>query len=290
MTRAKGDSQLKLYGIFGHPLAHTISPAIQNRAFDVCGLKSLYFPFERTPARFRFLMRNLKTLLLDGFNVTVPFKETVIPFLGHLTPEARQIGSVNTVKKEGKRWVGHNTDLWGFESGLAERRFNPRDKSVVVLGAGGSARTVVFSLAKKRARTIVIANRTKSRAVRLLRALQYQFPNVSLSATSLRDGKFRQAVSNSDLIVNATKVGLRRRDPLLVPKQLLPKKRALVYDLIYNPRETKLLRVARKCGHHVQNGETMLVEQGAKAFEIWTRQKPPIIQMKRAFRDALDFQ
>src|SRR3989338_6041780 len=109
-----GDPELKVYGIFGYPLGHTVSPAIQNCAFDYHKLKSIYFAFERPPARFRFLMRNLKSLLLDGFNVTVPFKEVVIPYLDRLSRAAKLIGAVNTVKKEGGLWVGYNTDVDGF--------------------------------------------------------------------------------------------------------------------------------------------------------------------------------
>jgi shikimate 5-dehydrogenase len=124
--RASGDPDLKVYGIFGFPLGHTASPAIQNRAFEACGLKSFYFAFERKPGRFRFLMRNLRSLLLDGFNVTVPFKETVIPYLDVLSPDARAIGAVNTVVKKGRRWIGRNTEWVGF---LAVRLGRPPTRS-----------------------------------------------------------------------------------------------------------------------------------------------------------------
>src|SRR5262245_35944341 len=126
--RTTGDPDLKIYGIFGYPLGHTASPAIQNRAFDVHKLKSFYFAFERPPARFRFLMRNLKAFLLDGFNVTVPFKGTVIPYLDQLSPEAKAVRAVNTVKKEKNVWAGYNTDIYGFLAGLKEAKFNPKGK------------------------------------------------------------------------------------------------------------------------------------------------------------------
>src|SRR3990167_2851930 len=136
--RAAGDPELKVYGIFGWPLGHTVSPVFQNRAFDYYHLKSIYFAFERPPSRFRFLMRHLKSFMLDGFNVTVPYKETVIAYLDRLSPEARIIGSVNTVKKEGNRWADYNTDLHGFLAGLREAKFRASGKSGMVLGAGGS--------------------------------------------------------------------------------------------------------------------------------------------------------
>src|SRR3989338_1292502 len=163
MHRA-GDPELRVYGIFGYPLAHTISPAIQNCAFDHHKLKSIYFAFERLPARFRFLMRNLKSLLLDGFNVTVPYKGVVIPYLDRLSPEAKLIRAVNTVKKEKNSWVGYNTDVYGFLTSLRkEGRFNPRGKRALLLGAGGAARAVAYGLGQSGAKEVRIINREKFR-------------------------------------------------------------------------------------------------------------------------------
>lgn len=286
-VRAAGDPELKLYSIFGYPLTHTISPAIQNRAFDHYGLKSVYFALERTPSRFRFLMRHLKTLLLDGFNITAPFKELVVPYLDRLSREARLIGSVNTAKKEGNRWVGYNTDHHGFLAGLREAGFNASGKFAVVIGAGGSARAVVYALATKGARRLVVANRTQARARRLVRRFRGRFPSVAMTATGLEGMAFERAVREADLVVNATKVGLNREDPLLVTKRVFPRGRILFYDLIYRPRRTKLLRVAARCGHRIQNGETMVLHQGAKAFEIWTQRGAPIRLMKEALHAAL---
>lgn len=288
--RAAGDPELKVYGIFGWPLGHTVSPAFQNRAFDHYHLKSIYFALERPPARFRFLMRHLKSFLLDGFNVTVPFKEMVIPYLDQLSPEARAIGSVNTVKKEGKRWLGYNTDLHGFVMGLREAKFRVKGNSTLVLGAGGSARAVVYALAKGGARDIVIANRTLSKARRLVNVFQRQFPKTMLRAVLLGGKEFERAVSEANILVQSTQVGLKASDRSLVRKDFFPKKRILVYDLIYRPRRTKLLELAKRCGHKIQNGETMLLHQGAKAFEIWTGKRAPLREMKEALHVALNSQ
>jgi len=285
--RLHGDRDLSVYGIFGYPLKHTASPAIQNSAFDHHSLKSMYFAFERTPAEFRALMRNLKTFLLDGFNLTVPFKETVIPYLDRLSPDAKAIGAVNTVKKEGRRWIGYNTDGHGFLAGLREARFRPRGKSAVILGAGGSSRAVVFALATQGAKRMVIANRTRSRADRLVRRFRRLFPKVSFERVDLRGSAFRNAVGTVDLVVNATQVGLRNSRETLIPKRWLPKHRILVYDLIYKPRRTQLLQEARLAGHRVQNGETMLLHQGAKAFQLWTGRSAPLAKMKKALAGAL---
>ena len=285
--RAAGDPELKVYGIFGYPLGHTVSPAIQNGAFDCCHLKSIYFAFERPPARFRFLMRNLKLLLLDGFNVTVPFKETVIPFLDQLSPEAKAVGAVNTVKKEKNRWIGYNTDVHGFLAGLKEARFKAKGKSVLILGAGGSARAVAYALAKSGVRKVVIANRTKTRSRSLIQKLRKSFPKADWTNAGLKGKVLKQVLSKTDLLVNATKIGLKKNDPLLIPRNFFPKRKILVYDLIYKPRETRLLNVAKKMGHRVINGETMLLHQGAKAFEIWTGRRAPVHEMRKALHDAL---
>ncbi|MBI4394659.1 MAG: shikimate dehydrogenase [Candidatus Omnitrophica bacterium] len=284
---AAGDPELKVYGIFGFPLAHTVSPAIQNCAFGHYHLKSIYFAFERPPKKFRFLMQNLKSLLLDGFNVTVPFKETVIPYLDRLSREARVIGAVNTVSKENGRWAGYNTDLYGFLAGLKESRFNPKGKSAVILGAGGSARAVSFALASKGVRGISVSNRTRSRALSLVQKFKRFFPKVTWKALSLRGEEFKQALSQANLIVNATKVGLNKKDRPLISRNFFPKRKALVYDLIYKPPQTQLLRLARRLGHRTINGETMLLYQGAKAFQIWSGKPAPIRKMRKALHDAI---
>ena len=302
--RAVGDPELKIYGIFGFPLGHTASPAIQNCAFDYYKLKSFYFAFERPPARFRFLMRNLKSLLLEGFNVTVPFKETVIPYLDRLSPEAKAVGAVNTVKKEKGKWVGYNTDVHGFLAGLKEAKFNLKGKAALILGAGGSACAVAYALSRSGVRRILVANRTRSRAESLVRKLEHVIPRldrgiqqldsrfrgndkISFKVLSLRENDLKAVLSEVDLLINATKVGLSKNDGLLVPTKAFPKRKILVYDLIYKPAQTKLLRTARILGHKVINGEAMLLHQGAKAFEIWTGKPAPIHIMRKVLHDAI---
>ena len=285
--RARDNSELKVYGIFGNPLAHTFSPAIQNCAFDFYGLKAIYFAFERSPDRFRYLMRHIRSLVLSGFNITVPFKETVIPYLDRLNSEARVVGAVNTVKKEKNRWVGYNTDVYGFLAGLKKAHFKAKNKSVVVLGAGGSARAVLFALGRAGAEKLTVANRTLSRAGKLVRKFRKMFPRIKWNAVNLKGSQLKAFLPEADLLVNTTKAGLKAQDPLLVSKSFFPKRKILVYDLIYKPSETKLMKTAKRLGHRVINGETMLLFQGAKAFEIWTGRRAPINQMRKALHDAL---
>src|SRR3989338_6392988 len=238
--RAAGDPELKMYGILGYPLGHTVSPAIQNQAFDYYGLKSIYFAFERPPVRFRLLMRNLKTLLLDGFNVTVPYKEAVIPYLNRLDPKAKIIGAINTVKKEGKRWVGYNTDVDGFLAGLRAAKFSVRDKSAVVLGAGGASRAVLFGLAREKVSCVTVLNRTPRKAQNLVNKFRKIFSRVEWKSAGLNKNDLALALQNADVLVNATKIGLKKNDPLLIRKGLFPKRKIFVYDLIYRPRWTRL--------------------------------------------------
>ncbi len=285
--RAQTNSDLKVYGIFGYPLAHTVSPAIQNCAFDFYRLRSIYFAFERSPDRFRYLMQRVRSLVLNGFNITVPFKEAVIPYLDRLNSDARVVGAVNTVKKEKNRWVGYNTDVYGFLASLKKVRFKAKNKAVVVLGAGGSARAVLFALGKAGAGKITVANRTLSRAGKLARKFRKMFPRIKWNAVSLKGSSLKAFLPEADLLVNTTKAGLKAQDPLLIPKSFFPKRKILVYDLIYKPSETKLMKTAKRLGHRIINGETMLLYQGAKAFEIWTGRRAPINPMRKALHDAL---
>ncbi len=285
--RAAGDPDLKIYGIFGCPLEHSVSPSIQNCAFDYYKLKSIYFAFERPPARFRFLMRHLKSILLDGFNVTVPFKQEVIRYLDGLSPEAKALGAVNTVKKQGKKWIGYNTDLYGFLKGFSQSGFNPKNKRAVILGAGGSTRAVVYGLAKSGIREIAIFNRTFSHAKQIADQFKKKFPKTNWKIYLLNDKPLKIALSQTDLMVNTTKVGLKSSDRLLVSRSIFPKKKILVYDLIYKPKRTQLLKLASKLGHKTINGEAMLLHQGARAFELWTGRRAPIHDMRKALDHAL---
>lgn len=282
----------KLYGIFGFPLAHTLSPRMQEAAFRARGVKAFYLSLGLKPEEFHRLMRRMNLLLLDGFNVTVPYKRAVIPYLDALTPEARKVGAVNTVYRHGNRWIGANTDLQGFLDSLyREGRFSPRGKKVLILGAGGGARAAVYGLAKEGAREIRIANRHPSRARRIVRDFQPFFRCTLLRGLSLERKDLVQAIEGVDLVVNATSMGLDPADgtplpPSLVLRRRGRQKRLLFFDLVYH-QMTRFLKVARKKGHRTVNGLDMLVYQGAEAFRLWTGQKAPIEVMRGVLRQSL---
>lgn len=250
-------------------------------------MDALYIPFEVEPRAFKTVMQGLKFLPFSGLNVTIPYKEEIIPFLDALSPEARAIGAVNTVQF-GKKLIGHNTDCYGFVTSLKnDLNFSLKEKSVLLLGAGGAARACIYGMAHEGARTICIAEVDQAKAKKLVRHFQKIFPKVQFITIRSQEEDFKIIMNEIDLLVNATPMGLKKEDPLLIPARCFPKKKIAVYDLIYNPKETKLLQVAKKKGCSVSNGAGMLVHQGARAFQIWTGKKAPVEDMRRALLSAL---
>ncbi|MBI4431169.1 MAG: shikimate dehydrogenase [Candidatus Omnitrophica bacterium] len=290
----------KLYAIFGYPLKHTFSPVMHNKAFKALGLDSYYIDIPIRPERFKRIRRNLRNAPLDGFNLTVPHKELIVKVLDSVDREAGQIGAVNTVLVKrtnqinqtigrGARLIGYNTDTYGFREALRrEARFNVHGKSVLVLGAGGAARACVQALIKEGVRQIIIANRTVSKARRLIsdfsRFARKRGARLLLSQSATKGCHLN--ISGVDLVVNSTSLGLKKSDPLPIKLGLLPKRKLLIFDLIYNPSRTKLLREASKRGYRTMNGLPMLLYQGAKAFEIWTGKQAPIHVMRKALNNV----
>lgn len=278
----------RIYGIFGFPLGHTLSPYFQEAAFQASGIPAQYLTFPLDEAHFKTAMKKLKPdFALSGFNVTVPYKETVLPYLDRLTPAAKAIGAVNTVIFEKGKWLGANTDGHGFLMSLKkDGHFNPRHKKALMLGAGGSAKAVAYSLAEAGVSQLTMVNRTLSKAQRLIRTLRKQFPRLDCRVMHFDHSDWRKEIAFCDLIVNTTSVGLRQTDkPLLRLRDIPPARgrKKLFYDLIYNPSETIFLRQARRKGHRGMNGLGMLFYQGVRSFELWTKKKAP----ERIMRDAL---
>lgn len=289
----KSQSDFRLFGIFGYPLGHTLSPGMQEAAFEAAGVKAFYLALELDRAHFHKAMRGLKGFLLDGFNVTVPYKGEVMAYLDRLTPEAKTIRAVNTVYRKGKQWIGANTDCGGFLTSLRQdASFHPRGKNVLVLGAGGSSRAVVYGLAKSGAREIRIVNRPQFRARResMIRDFRKIFRKTSLTGLSLNRANLEKALENVHLVVNATSVGIKFEEKRLIPKDLIPKaaagRRILFFDLVYH-RPTLFLRDAKRKGHRTLNGLGMLAAQGEGSFRYWTGKQAPRGVMRRALQALL---
>ncbi len=292
MTLPPIDGQTQLVGLVGWPVGHSASPAMQNAAFDACGLNWRYVPLPVAPGRIRAGLEGLAALGFRGANVTVPHKRAVLPALTTVAPDARALGAVNTVVveesgTESPVMRGDNTDATGFIESLQEGGFDPEGASIVVVGAGGGARAVVFGLAQAGARNVVILNRSLERATTLVSDLKPYAPSV-LEAESLGREQLVENARGADLLVNATPLGMvGQEDTSIWPDELSLPSHLTVFDLVYNPRQTKLLGQARRGGADVVDGLGMLVRQGALAFEMWTGQEAPVEVMRSAGEGAL---
>lgn len=275
----------RLCGILGHPLGHTLSPRMQNAAFAALGLDWIYVPWPVPPERLGEALRGLRALAnFAGANVTVPHKEAILPHLDALTDEARAVGAVNTVIRNGDHLTGHTTDGAGLLAALAEETgFRPAGARVVIVGAGGAGRAAAFALARAGARHITLLNRSLPRAEGLAADLQRTVPEVVVTAYPLHPPPPGQILGSADLTINATSLGLHPGDPS--PLNLTPcRPGAVAYEMIYNPPETAFLRQARAQALQAANGLGMLLHQGAAAFALWTGQAAPLEPMRRALR------
>jgi shikimate dehydrogenase len=277
-------------GLIGYPLGHSVSPVFQQAALDRLNLPVRYRPWEVKPDELAPLIDRLRRdAHLLGANVTIPYKETILPLIDQIEPQAARIGAVNTIYKRDGRLVGANTDGEGLLRSLRrEAYFEPGDAIVTLLGAGGAARAVATALLEAGVAILRIANRTKPRAQALADSLR-AWSSASVVVCSWDPLGLGQAIAGSYLLVNATSIGLRGsaeagQSPM--PSRLLNPS-LLVYDLVYNPLETPLLVDARSAGARTLGGLGMLIEQGALAFERWTGKEAPRAVMRTAAQEAL---
>ncbi len=279
-----------LVALIGYPVAHSISPAFQQAAFDACALDVSYQAWEVPPERLVAAVERLREEGVLGANVTVPHKEHVLRHVDALHVTAEAIGAVNTVVRDNQRLVGYNTDAAGFLRALRHRgHFEPNGKQALVLGAGGGSRAACFALVSAGAASLLIANRTPSRAEALAQAVASWEGRAH--AVPWRKGALQQAVREADLVVNCTTLGMAGTEGAhLSPLEGvdLGGARALFFDLVYNPADTTFLRAARAAGAPALGGLPMLVYQGAASFELWLRRRAPVRVMFRAAKEALE--
>jgi len=269
-------------GLIGNPVAHSISPAMQNAAFIHAGLDYLYVPFQVTSEALADAVKGMRALNIRGLNVTMPHKVSVIPFLNETDSLAAKIGAVNTIVNDNGFLKGYNTDAMGFMQVLTDRGFNVAGKKVAVLGAGGVARAITFALADKGAElTIINRHQEFDWALNLAGKITQSFHR-QVGALELNDENLAKTVPEAELLVNATSAGMTPDiDETPVPARFL-RQGLIVYDVIYNPLATRLLREAKKTGAQAIGGLDMLVGQGALAFAKWTGQPAPVDIMKEA--------
>lgn len=267
-------------GLIGYPLGHSLSPKIHTAALQASGLEGSYFLFPIPPEDkqgLKDLLLRLRTGEIHGLNVTIPHKQNVIEFMDELTPAAQAIGAVNTMYMRRDKLIGGNTDAPGFLSDLKKVMVDWRleiDRSALVIGAGGSARAVVYALLND-GWNVTLAARRIEQAQQLAKAVSNYKLQVA-SYSDLRPLTFNLQLSTFNLIVNTTPLGMTpNTDSSPLPENTTLAKDTFVYDLVYNPRETKLIRIARAQGLNASTGLGMLIEQAALAFETWTGHNPP---------------
>jgi shikimate dehydrogenase len=285
MNRINGKTQL--IGLIGWPVSHSFSPAMHNAAAEAYGLNWVYVPLPVDPERVATAVSGLAALGFRGVNVTVPHKQAVMPLLDELSPGAQAIGAVNTiVVGENGRLTGHNTDWSGFLADLQANDVPVVQRDCLLLGAGGSARAVAYGLAKSGARVHIWARRVEQ-AAQMVADLRQYLPRATLTSLPLTQLAEAAASLTVPLIVNSTPLGMApQTDHSPWPEQLSFPDNAVVYDLVYNPRQTRLMQQAEAAGCQVINGLGMLVQQGANAFALWTGQKPDTAVMRRAIEEV----
>ncbi len=277
------------FALLGHPVGHSLSPAMHNAAFKALGLNASYALLDVPPGDIPRTLEELRAKKFGGLNVTIPHKEAAYRFLAakqSLSDTAQLLHSVNTVvfRPDGSLH-GDNTDAPGFLDALQEAfRASPRGQRILLLGCGGAGRALALTCAMQGAESILVADLNLAARRRLLLALRQTAPGLPVAGVSL--DRARAAARDCDLIIHATPVGLKPGDPSLLPPESF-RKGQIVFDLIYNPSVTPLLAAAKAAGARASNGLGMLLHQGARAFHLWTGRKAPVPVMRAALERAL---
>ena len=254
---------MKKYLVIGNPIKHSLSPTLHNYWMKKNNIDAIYEKKKLEDNDLKDLIIKVKEGEFSGINVTVPFKKKIINYLDKLSPESEITKSVNTISLDGKNVIGYNTDIDGFELAIKNINFSVLNKKILILGAGGVVPSIIFSLNKLQAGQITVSNRTREKAENL----RDLFKDINVIDWG--------EITNFDLIINATSVGLKNGDKIDFDFSKINKGK-FFYDVIYNPEETNFLKTAKKLGHKVENGKKMFVYQAAVAFELWHKIKPEI--------------
>ena len=261
--------------LIGHPVAHSFSGGMQQAAFDALEIDARYELWDRRPLDLVDAIAELRGDDFLGANISIPHKEHVVPLVDKLTEEAQAIGAVNVIARDGKKLIGHNTDVAGFKSALDKivgRQKMPRH--AIVLGAGGAARAVTYALITEGFQRVVVFNRHLHRAEGMVRHFGKSAAHMDLRAMPWHESVLEAELAKTKLLVNATSIGLVPTETP-IPAELLPSD-LLVMDLVYNPPQSQLLRDAAAARCTTMNGEHMLLHQGARSFELWTGKAAPL--------------
>jgi len=254
---------MKKFLVIGNPIEHSLSPELHNYWIKKNNINAIYEKRKLDEDQLEKYISQVKDKKINGINVTVPFKKTIIPYLDELSTEAKITESVNTIYQKDNKIIGHNTDIFGFETSIEETEYDLKNKEILILGAGGVVPSIIFSLIKMKVSKITISNRTKEKAVNLKKIYK------DLEIIKWGD------ISNFDMIINATSLGLKKEDKLNFDFSLISENK-FFYDVIYNPSETNFLKIGRELGHKTLNGKLMFIYQAISAFEIWHGKTPKI--------------
>ena len=254
---------MKKYLVIGNPIEHSLSPKLHNYWLKENNINAIYDKKKLGENELKNIISEVKEEKINGINVTVPFKKSVIPFLDELSPEAKDTQSVNTIYLQNGNTIGHNTDIAGFELAIKYAKYDISNKKIFVLGAGGVAPSIIYSLKKMKASKITLSNRTKEKA----QSLKGLFKDIEIIDWGKK--------IDFDMIINATSIGLKNEDSLDFDYSANgPDK--FFYDVIYNPRETIFLKRAKLFGNRAENGKMMFIYQAHQAFTIWNKVMPEI--------------
>ena len=253
---------MKKYFVIGNPINHSLSPKLHNYWLKENNIDAIYDKKKIEEKNLQNIISEVKEKKINGINVTVPFKRSVIPYLDRLSPEAEQTQSVNTIILSNDNLVGHNTDILGFDKAIKNLNFDMRGKKIFILGAGGVVPSIIFALNKMNVSKIIISNRTKEKAENL----KSRFHNLDI----LEWGD----INDFDVIINATSLGLNKEPINLDFSKFANNK--LFYDVIYNPEETNFLKEGKKLGNRTENGKLMFIYQAFEAFKLWHGIEPQI--------------
>jgi len=254
---------IKKYLVIGNPIEHSLSPKLHNYWFNKNNIDAVYDKKQINEADIKEIISEVRNGKIDGINVTVPFKKSVIPFIDELSSEAKESQSVNTIYKENNKVLGHNTDISGFELAIRGKGYDIKDKKVFILGAGGVVPSIIIALKKMEVAKIVLSNRTKKKAEELKKT----FSNLEI----VNWGE----IPEFNMIINATSLGLNKNDEIKLNYEDIGVNK-FFYDVIYNPRQTKFLSIAKQFGNQIENGKMMFIYQAHQAFTIWHKVMPKI--------------
>jgi shikimate dehydrogenase len=270
----------RVYGVIGDPIEHTLSPVMHNAAFEALKLDCAFLAFKVKPAEVGNAIIGMRGLNIQGLNVTMPHKEAVIKHLDEIDPTARFLNATNTIQNKNGKLLGFNTDGVGALKALRANQIEPKDKKILLLGAGGAARAIAYSLSKE-VGELVILNRTPKPAEELANLLK-QVSNKKITVGVLSSETIETNLADTNVLINATSIGMKPNADQTPIKAEWLRRNLAVMDIVYNPVETKLVKNAKAAKASVVSGVEMLIYQGAASFEIWTSCKAPVEVMRKA--------